>query len=250
MKKNIFFLLLPIFIFFTCGIPEYYFLEQVPEGQRTMTSGATITLYTPSYYADGYRIYYKIYLSDNNQESSVEAANERIFINSTLNTDFNFFDPYTDPNRYDKILGENTFKDQKYHALELYNADINSLLGNIPSQGLTLDFFFPVTLGLDNFPYLILNNSSPYLLWRSSNELITPKPDDDLSFRRSDELSFNEYAVSTINPDVTPNNQASSVASYAYVSMYIVAIGSNPVSFGTLYSKPTFISIFKLPEAN
>ena len=81
---------------------------------------------------------------------------------------------------------------------------------------------------------------------RRSSELISPEP--DMFFRNSTELSDITKANSNINADVAVRSGIA--IPYAYVSMYIVAIGLNPVGFTQIYSKPTHISIFRLPDIN
>jgi hypothetical protein len=104
---------------------------------------------------------------------------------------------------------------------------------------------FPTQQG--DYPLLSINNGSEFHLYRSGSNntglsLTSPKP--DRFFRNTFELNDPDNA--TNNADVAMRTGLSQ--RHAYVSMYIVAFGTNPSNFTPIYGKPTHISVFKLPD--
>jgi hypothetical protein len=61
-------------------------------------------------------------------------------------------------------------------------------------------------------------------------------------------LFHNIDSSRNINVDVTGQTGQSN-QTYAYVSMYIIAVGYNNIDFQLIFSKPTHIGIFKLPDS-
>jgi len=229
----------------TCGLEEYYFLPQVPQTNIRTVFNTSATINLPQldtnryYYAQNYKIYYRIYISDFSTSSNETSLLGNI--SSTLASDYNAIYPNTDPTSTSAGTPAGTlFNNRNYFELELNGVDINNLLS---TNGGNLSISFPTTQG--GFPVLSINNGISYRLYRSG-KLISPEPRDDRSFRNSSDLYAPEKAISNINADVAA--RAGLSQNYAYVSMYIVVIGSNPQAFTPIYSKPTYISIFRLPE--
>jgi hypothetical protein len=229
----------------TCGIEEYYYLPQVPEIniKTEFNTGATINLPSLSsyYYALNYSIFYRIYISGQPTSGEINTTAIRDSISSNLSSDFGAIFPNTNPISTTAGTPANTlFKNRSYFELELDRVDIKSLL---PLNGGNISIQFPTIQG--GFPLLSLNDGTEIRLFRS-RELISPVP--DRYFRNTSELSAPENAISNINADVSGRTGLSQ--RYAYVSMYIVAVGLNPVAFTPIYSKPTHISVFKLPDVD
>jgi len=132
------------------------------------------------------------------------------------------------------------FKNRNYFQLELDGVSISNLL---TTNGGIVNISFPTVQG--GYPVMSVNNGPEFRLYRSK-ALISPQPDRDKYFRNREELSKPENAVSNINADVAGRTGLSQ--RYAYVSMYIVAEGINQAAFTSIYSKPTHISVFRLPE--
>jgi len=229
----------------TCGLEEYYYLPQVPEGNiRTVfNTSATIELRSlTASYAQNYKIYYRIYISDFSTSSNETSLFNTI--SPSLYGDYTVIWPNTDPTSTTAGTPANTlFTNRNYFELELYQENINNILSK---NGGNISISFPTAQG--GYPVLSVinssNNSTDYRLYRSNN-LISPEPDK--FFRNSSELSDPNKATSNINADVAGRTGLSQ--SYAYVSMYIVAAGTNQSTFAPIYSKPTFISVFRLPES-
>jgi hypothetical protein len=128
----------------------------------------------------------------------------------------------------------NSFRNRNYYELELSGGNINNVL---TKNGGILSLNFLQNGVPPNASFASFNGGQSYSLQRSTKLL----PPDKLFFYNNDLLSS-----SNDNADVA---RQSSSSDYAYVSMYIVLEGFNPVNFSTLYSKPTHISVFKLPNS-
>ncbi|MDR0504065.1 MAG: hypothetical protein LBH16_12190 [Treponema sp.] len=234
----------------SCGLEEYYYLPQVPQASIITRLNTEATINLPSisgfYYASNYSIFYRIYISNYPTESSDNSQFSSISPN--LINDYNAIFPSTDPTNTSASTSVNTnFRNRNYFELCFEDEDIGSLL---PSRGGTLSIRFPTQDG--NYPVVSLgsfNNNEEIRICRSS-ELISPQPrlptgQPDLFFRNTSGLSSNENAVATVNADVSGR---SGIQGHAYVSMYIVAVGYDNALFTQIYSKPTHIGVFKLPN--
>jgi hypothetical protein len=235
-----------LFLFFSCGIQEYYYLPQVPESYITssLTDSATIRIPPISqyYYATNYSIFYRIYISGENLTSVQTTSTNMNSINPDLAGDFNWFLRYTDTSSTSStsVTTLNTFKSRNYYEIELDGKaapDVFSINGG------TLSIRFPTLPG--NYPAVSLNNGDEIRL-RRSGELISPLPQNDLFFRNTADLNSNTNATANNNADVA--GRTGITQRFAYVSMYIVARGKD--GFSSIYGKPTHINIFKLPDIN
>lgn len=235
--------LLACFCLLTCGIEEFYYLPQLEQNLVTaeFNTRATVVLQRiPSehYYASGYIIIYKIYLSGENI-STVTEDSMRI-VNTSLANDYSAFSTLRDPSNTSSIPTSNTFSARGYYSVD-YFIDKNV-------EG-TLEFWFPATGQLFN-PYVVLNGGNQEDLKRYKNS------DGRYEFVPSEQLNHEIYFSNTagLNEPVDPTSRknvdvaSSSQTGQAYVAMYIVALGQNPTSFANIYGKPTFINVFKLPN--
>jgi hypothetical protein len=223
--------------FTTCGIEEYYYLPQVPEINISTQFNTSAEIKLPSlsgyYYAQSYKIFYRIYISDLNTTSNDTPLNN---ISSTLLNDYNYIYPNTDPTSISAGTPANTlFTSRNYYELELFQSDINNVL---PTGGGNVRLSFPTTLG--GFPVLSINNGPEIRLYRSGYFFTVNPNDEKRYFRNTSEINVADYA------DLVPRTGLSQT--FAYVSMYVVASGVNPNMFTPIYSKPTHISVFKLPD--
>jgi len=224
----------------TCGLDEVYYLKQVPQANisTTMNTGATVILPVLSEsYAVCYKIFYRIYISNHTQDGQIEESSLNS-VNPALNNDYRTIFPNTDPTSTSSgISAGSLFTRLNYFELALDGADINNVLKK-DSVEITITINFPTASG--DSPVM---NSYPnsYPLYRSK-DLISPRPNK--YFFSSDDLNNFNLANSNINADVSGLTDS---PPYAYVSMYIVAAGIDN-TFSAIYSKPTFINIFKLPS--
>jgi hypothetical protein len=240
--NKIFFFILPA-AFLSCGIEKYYYLPQIPESNITTSLNTEAYVNLPDitsddfYYAGSYTIFYRIYISNFPTESSTELSQ----ISPSLSSDYNAFSQITNPANTSAITSLNTFRNRNYFELEFEGIDI---AGMLPKSGGALQISFPTYPG--DYPRASINGGQEYRL-RRSNQLISPEPREDLSFRNTPQLRVYENANANINADVAGR---SGEMQYAYVSMYIVAVGTNPDNFTSIYSKPTHISVFRLTDTN
>jgi hypothetical protein len=243
LKTTVIFIL--CFFLLTCGIDEYYYLPQVPEEgiKRSVNTNAEIDIPSNllngvSHYAIGYVIFYKIYTSENENNDI-----EMLKTYPRISSDYNGLLTYTDRTNATSIPSLTTFSGRGFYELELEGTKIGTVLS---TNGGTFFIQFPTRPGEE--PYMeIKSNENRYILLRSNdNGKFNPIPVDRYFFS-SDDLKDYANANSTINADVSGQ---SGIPQNAFVSMYIVAVGSNPRNFSRFYGKPTHISIFKLPPLN
>ena len=227
----------------SCGIEENFYLPQVPQNSITRQLNTDATIVLPAldqyYYAQSYLIYYRIYISGIFTGADIQSPSERGSISTDLANDFNSINPYADPTSQTSSNVSGILTGRGYFELELDGANISSFL---PASGGTVTISFPENTG---YPAMSFNNGQEVRLRRSS-ELISPQPVGDFYFRNSDELSDPANSNSNTNADVASRSGGST--GFAYASMYIVAAGLDTASFRQIYSKPTHISIFKLPN--
>jgi hypothetical protein len=232
---------------FSCGIEEYYFLPQISQGSIQRISNTEATINIPSieqyYYASNYSIFYRIYISSEDISSEIQTSSEVLnSISPDLSRDFTAIFPSSDPTNTSSITSVNSlFKNRNYFELDLDGVDIKTVL---TTAGGTLRIRFPAApWGIPTASF----DSGGDISIRRSRELISPEPRNNSFFQNTAELSDYAKATANINADVAAR---SGVTSFAYVSMYIVAAGLDPALFTPIYSKPTHISIFKLPNTN
>jgi len=253
-KNNLILIGLCFFCLFSCGLEDYLYIEYVPDISQFDTY-ASFRL--PSSGDEGYNnffanfaIYYRIYISS----SSLLAGNQPSGtvmdqINSSLRSDFaglSWLADKTSTSANPSYL-ETTFKNRKYFKLTLEEAIIDNVLGD-NSLGKTLEISFPTNPGVR--PTLLLGGI-PYTLRRASDSdlpFLQSNPDNRF-FLNNEDLYKDENITNDRNADVAaPNRGTPDTPRHAHISMYIFAIGKDYIS--TIYSQPTHIGIFKLPDAN
>jgi len=242
--------LLSLMCLLSCGLESFYYLDYIPEGTITDNTSAVIQL--PPISAEGYSnyfinftIFYRIYISGEGLSGTINTSTLRNLINSALNSDFQSLYSLTDitSTTVNTSNLENTFFNRRYFKLVLEEEDIGKVLGR-DSLGKTLGIRFPG----NEIPTLILDGVS-YTLKRANsgqNIIFSPEPENRYFLNHSD-LNNPAYVTNEINADVAANTRTTPVR-YTYVSMYIAAIGGEFIT--TIFSQPTHIGIFRLPEAN
>jgi hypothetical protein len=240
----------------SCGLESFYYIDYIPASNYIYETRSTVQL--PSSRTDGYGdeqyfthfvIFYRIYLSDNNPtgrlNDSVVVMNS---INNTLTNDYNWSIPYTDitSTTVNTSNLETTFYNRRYYKLELQSVNIDNVLDrNV--LGSTLEIRFRDNTG--EVPVLSVGGNS-YILQRANNApgiLFSPRPTNSRAFLNHPELCDVTNATIDLNADVATNTRGE--IRYTYVSMYIIAVGrSYEIPPSTIYSQPTFLGIFKLPE--
>ena len=267
---SVFFMVVSLFCLLSCGLDVFYYIDYIPDSNYTDISGSILL---PSSGAAGYGsaeyfthfiIFYRIYVSDRLHSGRVEIQ-DMGNINAMLYTDWSTFNNLTnkDSTTVNTSNLENSFYARRYYLLALETMDgdpvnINNVLSS-GSLGRTLTIEFP-TQNTEK-PTLSLSGGDEYVLLRAMQGQgidINPVPDNQDDQRRdhpyfqNDELLYNDAPISfpvpagTNNADTYGRAQTSPPSRYTYVSMYIAAVGRQYLT--TIYSQPTFIGIFKLPD--
>jgi hypothetical protein len=254
-RKNVIVLLISLSCLLSCGLEDFYYIDYIDDFTRTDNTSASVLL--PSLSDEGYssyfthfEIYYRIYISGQPEIGEITTDTLRSQINGTLNSDFRGLYYLTDksstsanPSNLDTV-----FFSRRYFKLTLEDANIDNVLDrtslSLSPPGQLLELRFPGNA----MPELKLNGVS-YTLKRANSGpglVFIPSPSDRY-FINTDDLNASKNATNLINADVVDANAGTPPsARYTYVSMYIVAIGKHYIT--TIYSQPTYINIFRLPE--
>jgi hypothetical protein len=238
----------------SCGIETYKYLDPVyPEGiSMLLNTTAYINLPggQPPYFRY-FTIYYRIYISDLSVSGVVDTG-ILAQINPALYADYNYFYSYTNTTSTVVPTTMGTiFSGRKYFPLELENDSIESALGS-GGRRITLDFaansqFKPALIMAD-----IRDNPGEPRIPLSRNTRNENNPyANNYYFVNSDDVNNGDHITSDssrINQDVQNSAQSISGPKYTYVSMYILSYGLDDTNFTNIYSIPTFIGIFRLPD--
>jgi hypothetical protein len=191
-----------------------------------------------------FSIYYRIYISGMSLSGQIQTSNEALGqINNFLVGDYAFFSHYTNTTdaAYQGHIGSKSiFNSKGYYEIALEGANIEDVLNQSQGQTFTLDF-----LTADGIPKL-KTNGVQYNLWRSNGDGAFNTLPADRYFRNHADLNTNANVTPNQNKDVAVNNSATTPC-YTYVSVYIMAVGFHHGDFTDIYSKPTFLSILKIP---
>jgi hypothetical protein len=255
MKKAVPVIFCGLFFFiFSCGIEDYLYLNSVGEGSISLVApNTTATITLPNfntseyYYFTNFSLFYRIYVSDvNNVIPYPYYSSDLSRINNTLASDFSSLSYYTSNTTTVITNLGSQFSNRKYYTLELQEASIESVLSSSSlGNRITLDF------STGRAPVLIVGASSAseqiYTLRRTGGDgNFFPVPSNRLFFNTSD-LNSSANATALINNDVADKSSAAG-SRYTYVSIYIVTTGRD-MNFTPLYSRPTHVGIFFLPES-
>jgi hypothetical protein len=240
----------PVF-FGSCGLDDYMYLSPVQESEITIRNNTQAAIGLPSLdagestYFTNFVIFYRIYLSDSPQAGQITPELMRT-VNAALYNDYNGLFPSTSNNSSNNTTTVNTavgslFSGRRYYELALDGIDIASVLDS-GSQGESLVIEFPNTGGR---PFLTVGGGQPYELWRSNGgRTFEPKP--DRYFAGHPDLFDNNNLTANINADTAGPSPTG--PGYAYASLYIAKMGRDRQTLGLIYSAPTFIGVFKLPD--
>jgi hypothetical protein len=239
----------------SCGIETYKYLDPVPGIPMTLNTTAYISLPggQPNYFRY-FIIYYRIYISGIPVDAVDTGALAQI--NPALHSDYTYFYSYTNSQSTvaPTAMGT-TFAGRKYFPLELENGSIENVLGS-GGMVITLDFaanpqFKPsLIMGDLRTPEQPGAPYTRYQLSRNTRNDNTPYA-NNYYFVNSDDLNNGDHISSDssrVNQDVQNSAQSISGRKYTYASMYILAHGLDDSNFTNIYSIPTFIGIFRLPD--
>ncbi|MCL2762480.1 MAG: hypothetical protein FWD36_04640 [Treponema sp.] len=249
--------ILAIFCLLSCGLDGSFYISHIPEGSYDSVSFASITLPVADRISDGrntrfthFAIYYRIYMSG--EQISVNARIDetlRASVHSQLQSDFQYFYRFTDITTTEVNTSnlEATFSARNYFKLSLFEGNMDSLL----TSGF-LEINFPSIAGEQ--PSISMNGNL-YTLQRAIlgpgiNFIPQPNiPGLYRTFLNHPALYDSANATRELNADVANNTRTTPEILYTYVSMYIMAIGLTiEMPPRTIYSQPTFLGIFMLPN--
>jgi hypothetical protein len=236
-------------VFGACGIDDYVYLSPVQESEINIRSNTQATIRLPSRnagevtYFTNFVIYYRIYISGSPQAGQITPELMRT-VNTTLYSDYNGIFPSTSNNSSNTTTVNTAvgslFSGRRYYELDLAGINIESVLDD-SSQGETLIIEFPNA----ERPFLTVGGGQRYELWRSDGGgTFNPRP--NRYFVSHSDLTSSANLTANINADVIGPSPGAG-PQYAYVSMYIVKMGRDTQTLGTIYSTPTFIGVFRLP---
>jgi hypothetical protein len=236
-----------------CGLPDDYYLPQVDGGSNIIVSmnNRVEIIRLPSkppefYYLTSFVLYYRIYISDYSTEARIDETNMSS-INSVLYTHVSQLNRFADTTTTTINISSigNEFRNRGYYELELEGINISTVL--TPSGSFSINF----PLNVDAIPYMQIGGT-PRNLYRSDEFIPVGDPQTfPRYFRNTVDLNTSANATATQNMDVTDKANAPPYPNrYTYVSLYIVTSGYHPENFNTIYSRPTFIGVFKLPEVS
>ncbi|MDR2542761.1 MAG: hypothetical protein LBC80_04850 [Treponema sp.] len=266
MKKNrlkIVILIILISSLVSCGIDDFYFLPQVPDHpyhfHLTLNTEAIINLppivqmmnsYQFNLLRPSYVIFYRIYISDFNAIVDINTPEARSSVSPTLQADFVTFFPFTNPDNHTLVTHDSTFLGRHYYELELDQENDSDVFSDIVTSSggiFTINFQdIPGIIPTISFIDPILEEEIHINLMRHSQRANFAVRPDDYFFFYTDELVDETSFTGNINHDV--NLRTGGIRGEAFVSMYLVIRGSNPVNFQPVLGKPTHIGIFKLPH--
>ena len=233
----------------------FYYLPQLSETNIESTGNYQVRISIPSLSSFGnlgaiYIIYYKIYMSS--FETLTQLVTEFSSINGTLDDDYSALWPYVNPANTTSVTDIKTFRNRDYHELHFEGSNI------VSGGDAVFSIVFPSRPG--DIPYISSSKIDPITgdpfrrnLFRAGDDTdnngIIFKQEPDRYFFFSNDLIGKTDHANFINNDVNlrgPSAEPIRTDRFAYVSMYIVAAGSDPVSFVRVFGKPTHIGVYRL----
>jgi hypothetical protein len=229
-------------LYFSCGIdaPEYIYPIDVVSSTGVYYANIILPSGQTSEFRH-YSIYYRIYLSDLLLDSITEI--QRYNINSELDRHFLRLNPYTTNDNVSPATISSIFNELKFFNLFVSSDRINEIsLNTVLSGSGEIQLDFTNSQG----PTFKKNSDPPLYLFRANN--FTALPNRLFVFsNQANELADENIISNDVNTDIQRKTDGSVLrASYAYVSLYIIATGIDS-NYSPIYSRPTHIGIFRLP---
>ena len=238
-------------LFGNCGIDEYAFIFPVLRDDIYTTGNTTtvpIPYNDPSIFTN-LIILYRIYLS---KEDLNPTPDNFRYINSALASHYNSINLYNDSS--DRVFSsyyfDSLFTNNGYRYMDFENTATNQIMqaDDVLSASVineTLVFNFPTNMNASGpFPTMSVSSGGTYNLVRAG-DLGKENPDYYFYYNanRLDPANGN-------NPDVHSNSEIpspDSSNSFAFVAMFIIAMGRNSAEYTPVYSNPTLIHVMRLP---
>jgi hypothetical protein len=228
-----------------CGLKDIAFLYAVPEDRITVDGFQKVDINLPgadsteSLYFTHFVFFYRIYISGGSDPfTAITIAEQMEPINPALASDFRGLYPFTSSNISNTTVNTSAslFTSRRYYSLDLEGYAAESFF-DTASQGQKLTIDFSVSPSL-----LRLGSGSNIKLLRSSG-VSSPQP--NRYFQNHQDLYDPSKATSTINADTATH---ASPLSSTYVALYIAKMGRDANTLSSIYSVPTFVGVFKLPN--
>ena len=242
MKR--FFLFLPAMIFlYSCGIEDYPIIYPIPQSNITQEMNNRASVRVPNNYAGTpfthFAVFYRIYVSDIPQASITE--NSYSAINPVLSSDYSTFRGYIDSTTQVNVNMDSLFQGRGYKYLYLQDQNISNILSSAV-LGATLVFDFSSSKAPS-----MSTGGVTYTLWRSDgNGLFNPQP--NRLFVNHEDLWKAENINDKTNADVVNKTGIAEGRRYTYAAMFIAAVGIDTASYSNIYSTPSLIHVFQLPD--
>lgn len=233
-----------------CGLEDAAFLYAVPEGKITATNARQVYIDLPSpdaveaLYFTHFVFFYRIYISGAVSAPGIPitTATQMASINPALASDFNSLYSYTSSSVNNTTVNTSTslFTSRRYYDLALEGSAIESVLGAAsPGKQLLIDFRISP-------PVLSLDGGTTTINLRRSTGGGTFEPVPDRYFINRPDLYDSSNAIPTKNADTAA--YSSPASSSTYVSLYIAKMGRDAYTLSSVYSVPTFVGVFELPN--
>ena len=229
----------------SCGLEDFPLIYPIPQSNiaQQMNNRSIVTIpddnsgTTFSHFA----IFYRIYISNSDQASTTSSVYPAI--SSVLDADHRAILPHIDSTT---LLNQNMdafFTNRGFQYLELQDHRIDDVLSS-SILGARLEFDFPSRRA----PTMTVG-STVYTLWRSDGRgAYNPQP--DRLFINDVDLWSSENLNEATNRDVADMpGIGSGDRRYIYVAMYIVGVGINVTTYSFIYSTPSLIHVFMLPDS-
>ena len=245
-NRNPLLIYLPLALLFfgSCGLEDYPYIYPVPQSSITQEMNYRATVRIPSNNSSTtfthFVIFYRIYVSDVLDASTTRDSYTAI--NPLLASDYNAILPYIDSDTLVNTNMDTLFSNRNYKYLYLENYNIDSELDS-SVLGSTLIFDFSSS----KVPTVTIGGTE-FVLWRSNgNGAYTPHP--HRYFINSSDLYRSDYINENTNADVV-NKSGITAADphYTYAAMFIAAVGIDVGSYSYIYSTPSLIHVFLLPD--
>jgi hypothetical protein len=199
-------------------------------------------------YFSNFTVYYRIYASYSNDVGFSLSRENLMRINSTLYSDYNYIEPYTSSTNSANANASSIMTNRGYQPLYFESISDGGISSDIlTSPGSELRVAFPQPSPSYPYPYLNYSGRTLYLKRSNGNGAFSPVPADRY-FLNTSSLNNRDNITTTINADVVNTSSSSGGARHAYVSLYIITSGLNEQSYTPIFSIPTFVGIFLLPD--
>ncbi|MCL2206028.1 MAG: hypothetical protein FWB82_05855 [Treponema sp.] len=266
--RSLFLLPVAALLLTACGLLEGEpFIEAIHSDriERSFNDRATldVTGYTPHPTAfSHFAIFYRIYISDTPVPSTTTDTFPQI--NPTLNADFNAIATYIDSETFVGVNMHTLFTGRGFRYLALARldpamppphlvpVDTNSVLASMVSE--VVEFSFEG--GWQTHPVMRFVNrpigdpDREFVLWRAtSHDGIAFDPQPNRLFFNTAELRNAAYINPNMNADVADRTGIPAASRlHTFAALFIVGVGMDHATFSTVYSTPSLIHVFLLPN--